>query len=112
MVGYCKIMSKSKIQHGPPEYDTVLVADLRISRKGKHHDLVMGILQGLNDLPEGSALVIPLDQVGEISVAGLRSAVTRVTATRQIPIVTYSDNNNFYVWKKSPDSFDSKEPPK
>jgi len=41
--------------------------DLRISRRGKHHNLVSGILKQLDGLAKGSALIVPLDSIGEMS---------------------------------------------
>jgi hypothetical protein len=78
------------------------LSDLRIGRRGKHHKLITGILDHLEALPEGSALIIPREGIGEMSVTGLRSAVTRATTARQIPVATHSDDKSFYIWKKSP----------
>jgi len=76
------------------------VADLRMSRRGKHHTLISRILDQLASLAESSALIIPLESIGELSVAGLRSAVTRAAPARNFAIKTHSDEKNFYVWKK------------
>lgn len=94
-------MIKDKAKGGPPAYGTMQIADLRISRRGKHHQLVSGILQRLDSLAAGSALIVPLDSVGEMSLPGLRSAVTRLTRAHHMAIKTYSDEKNFYIWKKS-----------
>jgi hypothetical protein len=83
----------------PLKYRRVPSGDLKSSRKGRHHELILGILNDLATLPGGSALQIPLDSVAELSVAGLRSAVTRATAKRKIRIETSSDEENFYIWK-------------
>src|SRR5262245_57989126 len=93
-------MAVDRVTNGRPEYETMQVADLRIGRRGKHYTLVSGILQQLENLAHGSALIIPLDSIGEMSVADLRSAVTRATRARQISIKTYSDEKNFFIWKK------------
>ena len=77
------------------------IADLRISRRGKHHHLVSGILKQLNGLANGCALIVPLDSIGEMSLPGLRSAVTRITRAHRMAIKTYSDEKSFYIWKKS-----------
>jgi hypothetical protein len=91
---------KDKIRDGTPEYGVVQVAELRVSRRGKHHALVSGILEQLEKLADGSALVVPLVSVGKMSLANLRSAVARATRSRGVGIKTYSDEANFYVWKK------------
>jgi hypothetical protein len=85
----------------PADYATMKIADLRISRRGKHHTLISGILRQLENLSDRSALIIPLDSVGELPVAGLRSAITRATRARHIAIKTHSDEKKFYVWKVS-----------
>jgi hypothetical protein len=82
------------------QYRTMLVSDLRMGRRGKHHDLVNGILEELDNLAEGSAMIIPLDDIGGVSLANLRSAVSRATKSRGIACETYSDDKSFYIWKQ------------
>jgi len=84
-------------------YETVRISDLRVGRRGKHHDLLAGILKNLDGLPAGSALVVPLDSIGQVSLANLRSAVSRSAKARGLSLVTYSDERNFYVWRKASD---------
>jgi len=84
-------------------YETVRVSDLPVGRRGKHHDLLAGILKNLESLSAGSALVIPLNAVGNVSLANLRSAVSRAGKTNDLLLVTYSDEKNFYIWKKGAD---------
>jgi hypothetical protein len=83
------------------KYNRVQVADLDRGRKGKHHELVQGILQELQGLASGAALEIPLDNVGGIGLGNLRSAVHRASASAGMEIETLADQRNFYVWKKS-----------
>jgi hypothetical protein len=80
-------------------YDRVVLANLRRSRRGKHHELIEGVFQDLETLPTGSAIKIPLSEVDGISLANLRSAVHRASASRGLGIETLSDNDNFYIWK-------------
>lgn len=75
------------------------VADLDRGRRGKHHDLVKGILDELRTAPLGAALEIPLSEVG-VGLANLRSAVHRASAGSGITIETLADDRNFYVWRK------------
>jgi hypothetical protein len=97
-------MAKNILTDGIPKYQTMPISELHISRRGKHHKLISGILQQLEDLSSGSALIIPLDTT-EAPLPALRSAITRATAARGIAISTYSDEKNLYVWKKGyPDS--------
>lgn len=85
-------------------YETVRIADLRVGRRGKHHELLTTIIKNLEILPAGSALVVPLDSIGKVSLANLRSAVSRSGKAHGLSLVTYSDEKNFYVWKKSSDA--------
>jgi hypothetical protein len=89
----------------PPElkYRQVKVDALDKSRRGKHYDLVQGILQELETLAPGSAMQIPLADVGGIGLANLRSAVHRASTTHGLEIETLADEKNFYVWRKKKD---------
>lgn len=83
------------------KYRRVEVADLDRGRRGKHHDLVQGILRELKMAPPGSALEIPLADVGGIGLANLRSAVHRASTSEGLAIETLADEKNFYVWKRA-----------
>jgi hypothetical protein len=89
----------SKPQMHPQKYERIKIADLRRTRRGKHHDLVGGIFQDLESLPVGSALKIPLSEMDGTTLANLRSAVHRASASRNLGIETMSDEENFYIWK-------------
>jgi hypothetical protein len=83
----------------PTKYERVDLADIRRSRRGKHHDLVGGIFQDLESLPPRSAMKIPLAEVDGTTLANLRSAVHRASTARGLDIETLSDEENFYIWK-------------
>ena len=55
-------MTKESVKNQKPalNYDRVVLANLRRSRRGKHHDLLQGVFQDLQTLPGGSAIKIPL----------------------------------------------------
>jgi hypothetical protein len=91
-----------KTESTPPElkYRQVRVDALDKGRRGKHHDLVQGILHELKALAPGSAMEIPLDDVGGIGLANLRSAVHRASTSQGLEIETLADEKNFYVWRK------------
>lgn len=94
-------MSKEQTRSQQPalKYDRVILANLRRGRRGKHHDLIQGVFQDLETLPIGSAIKIPLDQLDGITLANLRSAVHRASASRALEIETLSDEENLYIWK-------------
>ena len=81
------------------KYRQVEITGLKTGRHGKHHDLVLGIVQELTTLQAGSALEIPLADVGGVGLANLRSAVHRAATSRGLQIETVADEGNFYVWK-------------
>ena len=90
---------KTKTAPPPLKYSRVEISSLRQGRRGKHHDLVQGILRELNLLKSGSALEIPLANVGGIGLANLRSAVHRAASSEGLEIETQANEKNFYVWK-------------
>jgi len=90
---------KDKPRNSPGKYERVILADIRRSRRGKHHDLVAGIFQDLESVPAGSAIKIPLAEVDGTTLANLRSAVHRASTSRGLGIETLSDEENFYIWK-------------
>ena len=91
-----------KAESKPPDvkYRQVKVDSLNKRRRGKHYDLVQGILQELEALSHGSAMQIPLVDVGGIGLANLRAAVHRASTTHGLKIETLADEKNFYVWRK------------
>ncbi|HXC87691.1 MAG TPA: hypothetical protein VNU23_07885 [Candidatus Cybelea sp.] len=81
------------------KYRRVELSSLRKGRRGKHHDIVEGILGELDGVQPGSALEIPLADVNGIGLANLRSAVHRASTSAGLSIQTLADEKNFYVWK-------------
>lgn len=90
---------KSKAATPGLKYRRVEISDIKKGRRGKHHDLVQGILQELRTLSAGAAMEIPLTEVGGIGLANLRSAVHRAAAADGLVIETVADEKNLYVWK-------------
>jgi len=86
------------------KYRQVDIDSLDRGRRGKHHDLIQGILQELQNLAPGSAMEIPLADVGGIGLANLRSAVHRAAASRGLEIETLAEEKHFYVWRKKDQS--------
>ena len=88
-----------KVQRPAGKYRQVQVSSLDRGRRGKHHEIVQGILKELQMAEPNAALEIPLDDVGGIGLANLRSAVHRGASSANIAIETLADEKNFYVWK-------------
>ena len=89
---------RTKTPDSDLKYRRVEIAVIKKGRRGKHHALVEGILKELVMAPSGSAIQVPLADVGGIGLANLRSAVHRASMSRKISIETLADENNFYVW--------------
>ena len=100
-LGDAQRMTKESAKNQKPtlNYDRVILANLRRSRRGKHHDLLQGVFEDLQTLPTGSAIKIPLSELDGITLANLRSAVHRASTSRGLGIETLSDEDNFYIWK-------------
>jgi hypothetical protein len=81
--------------NGRGEYRTMLVSDFAARPSRQIHELVSGILLGVESLADDSALIVALDGAGAMSIASLRSAINRATKSRKIPIGTFSDEKNF-----------------
>lgn len=84
---------------GFPNYGRTLVAQLKKSRKGKHHNLLLKIVEDLHKSQSGFAVTVPLRSIDGVSVLNLRSAIARAASKAEIRIATSSDDENFYVWK-------------
>ena len=92
--------NKSAKNGNSPNYERVLVSGVRGHRRGKHHDLIGGIVEDLTTLPPGSAIKVPLDGTSGVTLANLRSALHRAAANLKLDLETSSDDGNFYIWKK------------
>ena len=82
-----------------PLYERVPMSELPRGRRGKHNELVNGVLRDLRTLPPDQAMRIRLKAVRGVSLSNLRSAISRAARTRKIKIQTYSDSDYFYLWK-------------
>ena len=92
--------STAKAKAPDLKYRQVKIDGLDRGRRGKHYDLILGIFQQLVTLPPGSAMEIPLADVGGIGLANLRAAVHRASTSHGLEIETLADEKNFYVWRK------------
>jgi hypothetical protein len=84
---------------GFPNYGRTKISGLKRSRKGKHHGLLLKIMEDLRNSQSGFAVTIPLSSIGDVSVLNLRSAIVRAASKEGIAVSTSSDDENFYVWK-------------
>lgn len=89
--------SDKSIAHEGPKVERVPLSSLVRKRRGKHYDLMKQVLKELAELPNESALKVPL---GNYSAKDLRSAVSRAASSQKIEIASTSDHENLYVWKR------------
>jgi hypothetical protein len=87
---------KSSVPAG--KYRRVEVSSLDRGRRGKHHDRIQEILKELATVGAGTALAIPLAEIGGIGLPNLRSAVHRGATAAGLEIETLADGENLYVW--------------
>jgi len=97
--GTIAAMSPPSDKDDEPLYDRVPISELLKGRRGKHDELVKGVLRDLSTLPPDEAMRIRLKSVRGISLGNLRSAISRAAKTRKISIQTYSDSDYLYLWK-------------
>ncbi len=82
-----------------PQYVTVKTADVPHGRNGKHKNLIQEILADLDQLKAGSAMKLPLADLGDTKER-IRSALNRATRKAKRAVATASDDLYLYVWNK------------
>jgi hypothetical protein len=80
-----------------PHYKTLPQADVPRGRNGKHKKIVAHILNELDRLEDGSALRIPLGELGDTK-ENIRSAVNRASRKANRKVVTAADDEFLYLW--------------
>ncbi len=86
-------------RRAPPNFETISQHNLPNGRKGKHHSLLVQVLDDLQQLVDGRAIRIPLAEYPDFGVADLRSAIHRATTKLGLSVATSSDDEFLYVWK-------------
>ena len=67
------------------------------SRAGKHKKIVTMILRDLDQLKDGTALRVPLNELGNTK-ENVRSALNRATRSAKRTVATATDEDFLYVW--------------
>ena len=80
-----------------PQFKTMAVVDVPRSRTGKHKKIVTAILRDLDRVGTGSALKVPLADLGDTK-ENVRSALNRATRKAGRDIATATDEHFLYVW--------------
>jgi hypothetical protein len=78
-------------------FKTLELGDVPHSRAGKHKKIVTMILRDLDQLKDGTALRVPLAELGNTK-ENVRSALNRATRGAKRNVATATDENFLYVW--------------
>lgn len=93
-------MRKGKDKIDPRKFTRIRLADLRQGRRGKHHDIVVPLVEEIRTLPQGQAIRIPLSAF-DIDLVDLRSALVKAASSRGLKVATYSDDTTLYAWRRT-----------
>jgi hypothetical protein len=91
---------KSNASIAVAHFRTLDLGDVPHSRNGKHKTIVSMILRDLDQLKDGAALRVPLDQLGSTK-ENVRSALNRATRKANRNVATATDETFLYVWNVS-----------
>ena len=83
----------------PMNFKTMAVPEVPQGRNGKHKEIVTQILSDLDQVHEGVALKVPLDDLAE-SKEKVRSALNRATRKAGRVVATASDEKFLYIWNE------------
>lgn len=87
-----------KADHTAP-FESIQQVDVPIGREGKHKQIVLRLLRDIAQLKPGMALKVPLSQLPD-SKENIRSALNRAAHQKKLDIVTSSNDEFLYIWKK------------
>jgi hypothetical protein len=93
-------MASTRTKIAPPHFKTMVQSDVPQGRNGKHKLIVSTIVNDLNQLKDGSALKVPLAELGATKEK-VRSALNRATRKAGRNVATATDANFLYVWNAS-----------
>jgi hypothetical protein len=93
-------MASTRTKIAPPHFKTMVQSDVPQGRNGKHKLIVSTIVNDLNQLKDGSALKVPLAELGTTKEK-VRSALNRATRKAGRDVATATDANFLYVWNAS-----------
>jgi hypothetical protein len=82
-------------------FESISQDDVPKGRDGKHKQIILELLDGLENLRPGTALKIPISELPDTK-ENIRAALSRATRQRSIEVATSSDADHLYVWKLDP----------
>ena len=83
----------------PMNFKTMSQIDVPQGRNGKHKETVTKILSDLDQVPNGTAIKVPLAAL-ELGKENVRSALNRATRKSGRRVATASDASFLYVWNE------------
>ena len=90
--------NKDEAAIGGMRFESIRQADVPKGRDGKHKQIIVQLLSDIAQLPHGSALKIPLDELPDTK-QNIRSALSRAAAQQKLEIATSSNEDFLFVWK-------------
>ena len=81
-------------------FKAVPQVDVPRGRNGKHKEIVTRILSDLDQVKDGIALKVPLDELTD-SKEKVRSALNRATRKKGRVVATATDDSFLYVWNET-----------
>jgi hypothetical protein len=79
-------------------FESIPQEDVPKGRDGKHKQIILELLDGLEKLQPGTALKIPISELPDTK-ENIRAALSRATRQRNMEVATSSDADHLYVWK-------------
>jgi hypothetical protein len=89
-------LTKNKV---PMNFKTMAQTDVPQGRNGKHKQIVTKILSDLDQIKDGIALKIPLNDLAE-GKEKVRSALNRATRKAGKTVATATDEEFLYIWNE------------
>ena len=90
-------MAKLQEKKVPMHFKTTVRADVPEGRKGRHREIVAIILADLDQLPDGAALKVPLEDLVH-GKAKVRAALNRACRKLGRTSATATDEKFLYIW--------------
>jgi hypothetical protein len=79
-------------------FESIAQIDVPKGRDGKHKQIILELLDGIERLKPGTAMRVPLAELPDTK-ENIRSALSRATKQQKIDVATSSDDSFLYIWK-------------
>lgn len=82
----------------PLKFESILQGEIPRGREGKHKKIIRELLNEIAQLPQGSALKIPLAELPD-SKENIRAALSRAGRQNNLTLATSSNKDFLFVWE-------------